>query len=119
MSKTSEEIIEEIGDFFNRIKQNSTETITIDSSDTIFLDADSLDLDDLTIDSSTSEYPILDFDVDLASEWQDLLGVDPCQSTEDLENMCEQYPSLKRSLEQFRQFYKLTIDDWRNQDNEI
>ena len=109
MSKTSAEIIEEIGDFIQKSKENEPETITIGPSDLTSISLDeSLIVDNSDYDLFSDTRPI--------TPLHDFFSLDPTQSLQDLEDMCEQYPSLKKSLEQFRHFYSLTIDDWKNND---
>ena len=84
------------------------ETITITST----MGSDVVTASDSIVSSTTA----IDYDaVTVSDPYGDLseyLGIDRFQSIDDLKRMCEQYPALKKSLEQFKITYNIVKDDW-------
>ena len=97
-------------------------TITLDDTDTI--DTTML-TDNISITNNTNFDPIdttsWNFSGNIGngvpSMYENLceyIGIDTDVLPEDLDNMCERYPSLQKALEQFKNTYNLVKDDWRN-----
>jgi hypothetical protein len=100
----------------------SLDDITIDFNDVYTIDTSML-TDNISITDNTNFGPISTSFYDgnisngMPSMYENLceyIGIDTDVLPEDLDKMCDRYPSLKKALEQFKNTYNLVKDDWRN-----
>jgi hypothetical protein len=97
----------------------TTDTITIDLSDTYTTTLNTLSMSDYTVDTIdiSSITTSGDFEINWDSigtvDYNPVMFEDSMPEPQDLKRMCEEYPALEKVYENFKTVYKMVEQDWR------